>query len=139
MYSTWQAFSQALLVDNPLLSYIDVWHANFLPPRFTVGEARDLGLWYTCSNELALIRDKSAKCMSRCRQEQAHVLVQLEAPTQPEVQVEPEAPFEPEAPDQAVEEAAVKSVSSLETKSDIMMRRKMTINRFVPGARPAAQ
>jgi len=93
VYSTWQAFSQALLVDNPLLSYIDVRHANFLPPRFTVGEARDLGLRYTCSDELALIWDKSAKRVSRCRQEQAHMPVQLEAPTQPE------APFEPEAPD----------------------------------------
>ena len=38
VYSTWQAFSQALLVDSPLLSYIDVRHANFLPPRLTVGD-----------------------------------------------------------------------------------------------------
>ena len=65
--------------------------------------------------------------------------VQLEAPTQPEVQVEPKAPFEPKAPNQAVKEAAVKSISSSETESDIMMRRKMMINRFVPSAWPAAQ
>ena len=75
MYSTWQAFSQALLVDSPLLSYIDVQHANFLPPRLTVGEARDLGSQYTCSDELAPIRDESTKRMSRHRQEQAHMLV----------------------------------------------------------------
>ena len=43
VFSTWQAFGQALLVDSPLLSYIDVQHANFLPPRLTVGKARDLG------------------------------------------------------------------------------------------------
>ena len=43
VYSAWQPFKQALLVNNPLLSYIDVRHANFLPPRFTVGEARGLG------------------------------------------------------------------------------------------------
>ena len=55
IYSTWQAFSQALLVDSPLFSYIDVRHANFLPPRLTVGEARDLGLRYTCLEELAPI------------------------------------------------------------------------------------
>ena len=80
VYSTWQAFSQALLVDNPLLSYIDVRHANFLPPKLTVGEACDLGLRYTCLDELAPIRDESAKRMSqRCR-EQAHVPVQQEAP-----------------------------------------------------------
>ena len=39
VYSTWQPFSQTLIVDSPLLSYIDVRHANFLPPNFTVGEA----------------------------------------------------------------------------------------------------
>ena len=43
VYSTWQLFRQALLVDSPLLSYIDVRHPNFLPSDLTVGEARDLG------------------------------------------------------------------------------------------------
>ena len=38
MYSTWQAFGQALLVDNPHLSYIGVQHVNFLPPKLIVGE-----------------------------------------------------------------------------------------------------
>ena len=85
MYSTWQAFSQALLVDSPLLSYTDVRHANFLPPRFTVGEARDLGPRHTCSDKLAPIRDESAERMSQRRREQAHMLVQPEAPVQPEV------------------------------------------------------
>ena len=42
VYSTWQTFSQALLVDSPLLSYIDVQHANFRPPQLTIGEAHDL-------------------------------------------------------------------------------------------------
>ena len=65
VYSTWQPFRQALLVSNPLLSYIDVWHAKFLPLRLTIGEARDLGKRYTCSDELALLRDKSAECASR--------------------------------------------------------------------------
>ena len=31
VYSTWQSFNQALLVDSPLLSYMDVRHPN-LPP-----------------------------------------------------------------------------------------------------------
>lgn len=43
VYTTWQNFSQALLVDSPLLSYIDVCHANLLLPSLTVGEVRDLG------------------------------------------------------------------------------------------------
>ena len=53
VYSTWQPFRQALLVDSPLLSYIDVRHANFLPPTLTIGEAKDLGKHYTYSDELA--------------------------------------------------------------------------------------
>ena len=32
IHKTWQPFNQALSVDSPLLSYIDVRHANFLPP-----------------------------------------------------------------------------------------------------------
>ena len=64
MYSTWQAFSQALLVDSTLLSYIDVWHANFLLLRLTVSEAHDLSPRYTCSNELAPIWDELAERVS---------------------------------------------------------------------------
>ena len=49
VYSTWQNFKQALLVDNPLLSYIDVRYANFLPLKLTTGEARDFGWRFTYS------------------------------------------------------------------------------------------
>ena len=65
VYSSWQSFTQALLVDSPLLSYIDVWDSNFLPPKLTVGEARDLGWRYTCSDELAPLRDELAELASR--------------------------------------------------------------------------
>ena len=64
VYKTWQPFSQALLVDSPLLSYIDVWHTNLLPPQLTVGEARDLGLQYTTIKDRALVRDASAELVS---------------------------------------------------------------------------
>jgi len=64
VYSTSQAFGQALLVDSPLLSYIDVRHAKFFHPQLTIGEARDLGPRYTCSDELAPIRDELAKRVS---------------------------------------------------------------------------
>ena len=47
VYTTWWS---ALLVDNPLLSYIDVRHASFLPLQLTVGEARDLGPRYTTAD-----------------------------------------------------------------------------------------
>lgn len=89
VYSTWQAFSQALIVDNPLLSYINVRHINFLPPNFTVGEARDIVPRYTCSDELMPIRDESAKVASRYLRECAHDVVQREV-----VLAKPEAPVQ---------------------------------------------
>ena len=65
VYSTWQPFRQALLVDSPLLSYINVRRANFLPPRLTIGEVRELGKRYTCSDELAPLQDESAERVSQ--------------------------------------------------------------------------
>lgn len=79
VYSTWQPFSQALLVDSPLLSYIDVRQANFLPPSITIGEACDLGPRYTCLDELAPVRDESAEVASRHLREHAHEALQAEA------------------------------------------------------------
>ena len=112
-------------------------HANFLPPRFIVGEACDLGLQCTYLDKLAPIWDELVECVSLHRREQAHV------PVQPEVAVEPEVSIEPEAPIQVTKEAAVESVSSLEIESDeghdMVIRRTMTVSCFVPGAQPTAQ
>ena len=72
VYSTWQPFKQALLVDSPLLSYIDVRYANFLPPKLTTGEAREFGRRFTCSDELAPLRDESAERVSQRLREIAH-------------------------------------------------------------------
>ena len=102
---------------------------NFLPPRLTIGEACDLGPRYTCLDELAPIWDELAELVSQnCR---VHV------------PVEPKAPVEPQAPIQAVEEVATESTSSSGTESDqghdMVTRRKMTISRFMLGARPTPQ
>ena len=127
MYSTWQFFSQALLVDNPLLSYIDVWHANFLPPNFTVGEARDLGRCYTCSDELAPIRDESAKLVSRRLRELAHEAIQQEEPAEPKTLV------------QEAEHATVESSDSSRTHptrgEEMVTHKTLSVSRFIPGAR----
>ena len=93
MYSTWQAFNQALLVDSPLLSYIHIRHTNFLPSKFIAGEARDIGPQYICSNERELVRDELAERMSRAPRERAQKQIQPEAPPQPEALVGPEAPI----------------------------------------------
>ena len=82
VYSTWQTFKQTLLVDSPLLSYIDVRYASFLPPKLTTGEAREFGRRYTCSDELAPLRDESAERVSRRLRELAHEAIPQEDPVQ---------------------------------------------------------
>ena len=82
VYSTWQTFKQALLVDSPLLSYIDVRYANFLPPKLTTGEVREFGRRFTCSDELAPLRDKSIERVSQRLRELAHEAIQQEDPIQ---------------------------------------------------------
>ena len=58
----------------------------------TVREARDLGPRYTCSDELAPIRDESAERVSRRRRELAHQQVEQGNPPP----VEPKAPTQEE-------------------------------------------
>ena len=133
VYSTWQPLKQALLVNNLLLSYIDVRHANFLPPRLTIGEARDLGKRYTCSDELAPLRDESAERTPRRLQELAHKAVHevpVQEPVHPKDHVELEAPTV-EA-EQLVTTLPATNSFPLE---DMVTRKTMTIDRFVPSAR----
>ncbi|KAK9986298.1 hypothetical protein SO802_031249 [Lithocarpus litseifolius] len=59
VYTSYQPFGQALTVGSLLLSYIDVRHQGFFPPRLTVGEARDLGPCLIRVSSLVLARDKS--------------------------------------------------------------------------------
>ena len=129
VYSTWQTFSQALLVDSPLLSYIDVRHANFLPLQLTVGEARDLDPQYIASNKLAPMRNASTELVSQ--NHRVHV------------SIKPEVPVEPEAPAQVAEPIKVESVNSSGTEpnlsDEMVTRQTMTIGCFVPDARPAPQ
>ena len=64
IYTTWQAFNQALLVGSPLLSYIDVRHANFLMSSLTIGKARDLSPRYTIAEDRAPVCDESVEPQS---------------------------------------------------------------------------
>ena len=131
VYSTWQPFSQALIVDSPLLSYIDVRHTNFLPPNFTVGEARDLSPRYTCSDELTLIRDESAETSSRYLRERTYEAVQREV-----------VPAEPEALVQVVEQEAAESSDFSRTHSvpeDMVTHKTLTVGCFILGESQAVQ
>ena len=135
VYSTWQNFKQALLVDNPLLSYIDVQYANFLPPKLTTGEARDFGWCFTCSDELAPLRDESAERVSRRLRELAHEAIQQEGP----VQEQPQPKNPPAEPQQPVVEAAALSAEAIQPGGRMVSRRVMTLDRFVPGAQQPNQ
>ena len=102
-------------MDSPLLSYIDVWHANFLTPSLTVGEARDLDPRYTTANSIAPVRDDSAERVSQSHR--VHILV-----------------GESEAPVQVVEPAAIELVNSSETEfgqgKEMVTRCTLTIDWF---------
>ena len=107
-------------MDSPLLSYIDVRHANFLPPSLTVGEAQYLSPRYTTAKDLAHVRDDSAEHVSQSHK--AHVPI-----------------GELEASVQIAEPAAAELVNSSETESDpgedeMVTRRTMTIGPFMLGA-----
>ena len=124
VYSTWQSFKQELLVDSPLLSYIDVRYVNFLPPKR-----------YTCSDELAPLRDKSAERVSRCLRELAHEAIQQEAPIQEQAQ--PKNPVvEPEHP---ALETTILSAADTHPNENMMAKKVMTIDCFVPGAQQPTQ
>lgn len=116
MYSIWQSFSHALLVDSPFLSYIDVWHANFLPPFLTVGEAWDLGPRYTTAEDLEPVRDESAKRISRSRK----VHIPVEKPKAQARTTEPE-------------------VAEADQDAKMVSRQKITVDQFLPGTRPTTQ
>ena len=131
VYSTWQSFKQALLVDSSLLSYIDVRYANFLPPKLTTGEAREFGRCFTCSEELAPLLDESAERVSRRFRKIAHEAIQQEDPVQE--QLHPENP--PAEPQQPVIEAAALLAEAIQPGGRMVSRKVMTIDCFMPGAR----
>ena len=135
VYSTWQPFKQALLVDSPLLSYIDVRYVNFLLPKLTTGEAREFGRRFTCSDELAPLRDESAEQVSRRLREIAHEAIQQED----QVQEQPNPENPPAEPQQQVIEAAALLAEAIQPGGRMVSRKVMTIDRFVPGARQPNQ
>ena len=135
VYSTWQTFKQALLVDSPLLSYIDIWYANFLSPKLTTGEAKEFGRRYTCSDELAPLRDESAERVSRRLRQLAHDAIQQEDPVQEQAPLEnPVAESE-----QPAIKATALSAKDTQPVGNMVSRKVMTIDHFVPGARQPNQ
>ena len=135
VYSTSQSFKQALLVDSPLLSYIDVRYANFLSLKLKTGEAREFGRRYTCSNELAPLRDESAERVSQRLRELVHEAIQQKDPVQEQAQ--PENPVA--KPEHPMIEVTDLLAADTHPSENMVSRRVMTIDRFVPGARQPTQ
>ena len=110
-------------MDSPLLSYIDVRHTSFLPPQLTIGEARDLTPWNTTADSLALVRDASVDLVSKSHR--VHI------------------PIEEQKAPARITEPAAKSVNSSEAGVDqggeMVTKKNMTINQFLPDTRPMSQ
>ena len=106
-----------------------------MPPKLTTGEAREFGRRFTCSDELAPLRDESAERVSRRLREKVHEAIQQEnqVPEQPD----PENPAA--EPQQQVIEAAALLAEAIQTGGKMVSRKVMTIDRFVPGARQPNQ
>lgn len=108
-----------------LLSYIDVRHSNFLPPNLTVGEAWDLGPRLVRADSLVPVRDESADSIFQGRVvhvpvEENHIEVQL------------------------ADQAEVESVNSSEVEAEqaegeMVIRRTMVVDQFLPGGHPTVK
>lgn len=85
-------------------------------PSLTIGDARDLGPRYIGADELALVRDASANLVSQ--NHKVHVPVE-----------------ELEAQAQTTELEAAEA----DQDTEMVTRRKMTVDRFLPGTRPTTQ
>ena len=110
---------------------------NLLPPRLTISEVRDLGKRYTCSNELAPLREESAECTSQRLRKSAHKAIH-EAPIQEPAH--PEDPVEAKAPAMEAEQFIINlpAIDSFPHEEMVTLK-TMTIDRFVLSARQAAQ
>ena len=60
IYTSYQPSRQALTISSPLLSYINIRHRGYFPPRLKIGEARDLCPWLIRVGSLVPTRDRSA-------------------------------------------------------------------------------
>ena len=98
-------------------------------------EARELGRRYTCSDELAPLRDELAERVFRHLRELAHAAVEEETPVQEEP-AQPEELGEPEILVQSTEQAAINitdlSNTEFDRGEDMVTQKTMMINHFVP-------
>ena len=105
-------------------------------PRLTIGKARDLSKRYTCSDELAPLRDKFVERASQRLQELAHKAIHEALVQEP---AHPKDPVEAEAPAVEAEQFVIKlPATGSFPREEMVIRKTMTIDRFVPSARQAA-
>lgn len=108
-----------------MLFYIDVRLPNLLPFKLIASEAQDFGPQISCAESLIPIKDALADLVSQSRK--------IHRPVE-----------EPQAPVQTTEQAAVESVNSSDVEAgqgegEMVVKRTMTLDCFMPSACPAAQ
>ena len=84
----------------------------------TTGEAQDLSPRYTIVEDLASIKDESTKRVSRALREQKHIPVKGNA---------------------GQAQATKQEVAEGEQEAEMVIKRKLTVNRFLSNSRPLAQ
>ena len=107
------------------MSYIDMRHRGFFPPRLTVGEAWDLGPRLIRVDSLVPTRDKSADTVFQGQVVHTSVKEQrIEVPTTKQVKVE------------SIDSSSAKVENA---EDEMVVQRNMTADIFLPGGRPATQ
>ena len=122
--TTWQPFGPALLMDSPLLSYIDMRYASFLLTQLTVGEARNLDPRYTTADSIALVRDASENLVSQSHR--AHILIEEQGALA-------------RASEPTVAESVNSSGAGADQDEEMVIKRTITIDRFFLSTYLAAQ
>ena len=107
------------------MSYIDMRHPNLFPPNLIVGEAQDFGPRMARAEALIPVRDALVDIVSQSRT--VHRPIE-----EPQVQVQP------------IKQVASKSINSSEAEANqgegkMVVKRTMTLDRFLLGACPVAQ
>lgn len=114
VYTNYQPYGQALTVGRPLLSYIDMRHRGFFPPRLTISEARDLDPRLIRVSSLVPARDESVGTVFEGRA--LHTLVEKQ-------RAEVSATKQAEA-----ESVDSSSVEAKDTEDEMVVRRNMMAN-----------
>lgn len=121
LYTSYQDLEQELTVGSPLLSHLDVRLRSFLCKGLTLEKARRLGPYQIREGSLPPVKDGSIDRVFHSQVE--HILVE-----------EPVASGQVEGPVVAeLVNSSSKGIEPEDLASEMVVKRKMTVDRFLPG------